>query len=459
MIRVRLAVSCLAVPLLLAGCGEGGSGRDTEADTGVQTDTGIESDGGNDGANDGGNDGANDAGSEGETSVGDSGEDGGDEGGGVGPRFDVLAVPDAPPCGGEGGGDVTHSYIWIANSSQGTVSKINTQTVVEEGRYRVRPDSSGNPSRTSVGLSGDVVVANRAGGIVKLWANPETCQETNGMPGIQTSGGGNDLLAWGVEECVAWYTDFPNYSTQRPVTWAQGEFNNKTCAYENEKVWTAGGSGAGTHYVSLLDGDTGMVEETVDIPNVIGWAGLYGGSVDGEGNFYTVDHNWSGPSTLIRVNRDDFSYEEWEVTGQVHYGLAVDSKGRAWLCGSGGASRFDPETETWTHLNPQNGGSALGGCMTDGEGTLWTSPYPTAALVAIDTETVQQIDSINIPSYVHGVSIDFEGNVWGVEFGGDQAFRVDPETKMYDTFTGLQGAYTYSDMTGFALSAAGTPNG
>jgi hypothetical protein len=351
------------------------------------------------------------------------------------------------------GGDAEFSYIWIANSSQGTVSKINTETMLEEGRYMVR-DTPGNPSRTSVSLTGDVVVANRSGGIVKLWANTESCEESNGMNGIQTSTGGNDVLAWNVEECRAWYTPM-NYTTQRPVTWAQGTWNSGTCTYEDEKLWTAGG--LGNAEVVLVDGDSGQVDDMVVIPGVVGWAGLYGGSVDGDGNFWTVDHNWSGPSTLVRVMRDDLSYDTWPVTGNVHYGLAVDSKGRAWLCGGGGASRFTPGPDTWTHLDPGGGGSHLGGCMTDGDGTLWHSVG--TSLVGINTETVQVDQTIPIPQYVHGISIDFNGNVWGVQFGGTQAYRVDPVNLTVDTFSGLQGAYTYSDMTGFALAAAGTPDG
>jgi hypothetical protein len=373
--------------------------------------------------------------------------------------FDVGSPDGGANCGDGGGpsGD-THSYIWIANSGQGTVSKINTQTIVEEARYIVRPDSAGNPSRTSVALSGNVAVANRSGGVTKIYWNQADCQDTNGTPGIQTSTGAADVLPWGTEECIAWYTPF-DYSTQRPVAWAYGDFNESTCKYENEKLWTAGGWNAGLAEVALLDGDTGVVEQSVQIPNVIGWAQLYGGAVDGDGNFWTVDHNWNGASTLIRVNRADFTYDTWPVTGQVHYGLTVDPQGRAWLCGSGGASRFDPVGESWTHLAPMDPSSPLGGCMTDGQGTLWHSPYPGAALVGIDTETVTIVQSIPIPAYVHGVSIDFDGYVWGVEFSGTRAFRVDPATGTFDTYDGLSGAYTYSDMTGFALSSVGAPSG
>ncbi len=372
------------------------------------------------------------------------------------PNFD-LGVPDGGSACGEGSGELTHSFIWIANSGQGTVSKINTQTLVEEGRYIVRPDSAGNPSRTSVSLSGNVAVANRSGGVVKIYAEVGSCQESNGMPGIQTSTGAADIQPWGTEECVAWYTAFP-YLTQRPLAWAQGEWNESTCSYQNEKLWTSGGNNNGVADVVLLDGDTGVIDDMVQVPS-IGWAQLYGGAVDAEGNFWTVDHNWDGPSTLVRVNRSDLSFDTWPVTGQVHYGLAVDSTGRAWLCGSGGASRFDPVSEMWTHLAPINAGSALGGCMEDADGILWHSAYPDAMLVGIDTDTVQIVQQLPIPEYVHGISIDFDGNVWGVGFSSSNAYRIDVPTQTIDTVTGLVSAYTYSDMTGFALAAVGTPSG
>lgn len=284
------------------------------------------------------------------------------------------------------------------------------------------------------------------------------------MPGIQTSSGPGDVLPWGVEECIAWYTGFPQYGTQRPLAWTQGTLNPATCKYENQKIWTSGRAGlstAGPADVVLMDGDTGVVEQTVTIPSSSGWAGLYGGAVDGEGNFWTVDHDWNaGNSELIRVNMADFTYDSWPTEIEVHYGLALDSVGRAWLCGGGVTSRFDPLTETWAHpADPTPSGNVYGGCMTDGAGTLWHSRNGDGMMLGIDTETLAIVQQHMLPAYVHGVSIDFDGNVWGVEFSGTNAYRLDPTTGQVDTVSGLVGAYTYSDMTGFALSSAGVPSG
>ena len=56
------------------------------------------------------------------------------------------------------------------------------------------------------------------------------------------------------------------------------------------------------------------------------------------------------------------------------------------------------------------------------------------------------------------ISIDFEGYVWAVA-SGSTVSKIDPETGQFWTYNGLVGAYTYSDMTGYALSNVGTPSG
>jgi hypothetical protein len=77
-------------------------------------------------------------------------------------------------------------------------------------------------------------------------------------------------------------------------------------------------------------------------------------------------------------------------------------------------------------------------------------------MVGVDTTTMQVVQTIALPEYVHGVSIDFDGYVWGVALGTPNAYKADPVATTYDTFAGLNGPYTYSDMTGFALKNAGT---
>ena len=405
-----------------------------------------------------GNDGASgdETGEGGETGPGDgtatdeAGEDGAgmedDDAGET--KFDVNEYDDVA-SGGEmcGEPESTHSYIWISNSQQGTVSKLDTKTMVEEGRYLTRPSGSGNPSRTSVGSSGAVAVANRFGGVTKVRARPEHCDEAlNGDAGLQTSSGADDVLAWGEDDCVAWYR-YMNYSSQRPVQWAPGQWNEDSCTYEGEKVWTSGTTAGGDIDVVLLDGETGEIEEIVPIEGIpLKSYGLYGGAVDGDGNFWASQLGSDGK--LVRVDRGDFSVQTWDVPINA-YGITVGSDGRVYVCRDH-VARFDPDTEEFAVA--ETGGQ--GGCMEDGEGVLWQAGDPVRS---VDTETLMVLDEMGVGG--HGISIDFDGYVWTVPAYGTQAHRIDPGNGDFQTYGGLSGAYTYSDMTGFALVHAGVPAG
>ncbi|MBL8948961.1 MAG: hypothetical protein JNK45_37665 [Myxococcales bacterium] len=424
---------------LAVGCGDsGGSSRDSASagitDSGITSITGAgtgdETAGGT--AEGTGNSGG--SGGSGDPTDADS------EGGSI--KFDMPPQPDInAACGGGGGGGggaMDFSYIWIANSNESTVSKINTETLIEEGRYLTRPDSAGNPSRTSVNLNGDAVIANRSGGITMIFARHDDCLGQN------TSTGPADVKPW-PDDCVGWHTPMA-YASQRPVAWSKGTYNAATCRYDDAKVWTSGANGSID--VLLVDGETGVVEQTIPIPGVApNFYGIYGGAVD------SGDHFWGSQlsgGTLVRVDRQNFGVQTWQ-TPAGGYGMTVDRNDRIWTCSSM-VGRFDYPSQTWQ--SAQAGGA--GGCMPDGENLLWLANDP---LVAVDIDTLAVVQTIDIPNYVHGVSIDFNGNVWGPAIYNNEAYRVNPVTLQIDTVLGLNYPYTYSDMTGFGLSQTGTPSG
>jgi hypothetical protein len=393
------------------------------------------------------------------TSVGDDADEAADT---EPVKFDIGILPDSPQdaCGEGKGGGIDFSYIWVADSSQNAVSKINTQTLIEEGRYLVHP-GAGNPSRTSVSLSGDVAIANRAGGITKVYAKEEDCVDSNGVPGIQTSSGAADVLSWGQDDCVAWHTPMA-YSTQRPVAWSPGDFNDGTCSWENEKVWTCGAQAgqSGTVVTSVLNGDTGDVEQEIPMPEIqIGSFGPYGAAFDPNGDFWFVDSGNDGPvQELVRVDHVTYTYDIWMTPAISPYGFTVDTLGRPWIAGyAGGVSRFDPDTEMFDTNEAITGL----GIQEDANGIMWMAHYPWdwEGLYAIDRDSMAVVNMIALPSSLgKGVSIDFYGYVWLVD-QGTSAFRVDPDSGAFDQYMGLTGPYTYSDMTGWGLKNVTNPEG
>ena len=369
-------------------------------------------------------------------------------------QVDVGGEPEAVgPCGCD------RDFIWIANAGEGTVSKIDTRTLEEVGRYITRPDGNGNPSRTSVNLAGDVAVANRHGGLTKIVADPDACTDTNGVPGIQTSTGARDVLAWGMDDCVDWYTEFPT-TNQRPVAWATSPFEEGSCEVSSDSVWTVyssstglapGLGGTGGVGVALVDGDTGVIQEEVEIAEADfsgAQLGAYGGAVDPSGDLFFVHMGavTTNPR-LARVTRDDLTVSTWDVPASLSpYGITVDHLGRVWVSSTTGVGvgRFDPALETWD-LGPAF--SSLGGLAQAGS-SMWIATAQGA--VSIDLETLALGATFESFDPTKGIAVDIEGFVWVV---GEVAYKIDAATgESVGSYDGLTEPYTYSDMTGTALA-------
>jgi streptogramin lyase len=376
----------------------------------------------------------------------------------------------AGDCGDSGGGMMggggMYSYIWISNSPEGTVSKINTKTTIEEARYLIGPGGAGinDPSRTSVNLFGDAVVVDRAGGgIVKIGVKEDHCVDSNGVPGIQTSTGPNDVLPWGQDECVLWRTELAalTYNTgARPVAWEGGLVDG--CAAPNPRVWVGWYDGVNGHF-RRLDGTTGAILDSV---GPVPWSGLsfgpYGGAADKDGNFWVS--GWqAGP--LIRIDAETLEVSTFQIPATItpqqwNYGMALDKHGDAWIASAYSVYHFRADSSTWLEV-PVPGAFSLRGLMVDKDGIAWVAINEPPGLAAIDTDTDTVLaPAIAIPGAVQpvGVSIDVDGYVWVVDQSANAAFKIDGDTyQLAGMTTGLNQPYTYSDMTGAGLDLVTFP--
>ncbi|MCY1061212.1 hypothetical protein [Nannocystis sp. SCPEA4] len=369
------------------------------------------------------------------------------------------------PCQDSGGGDIDFSFLWVANSSENTVSKVDTINIQEVGRYRVQPPNvpGGSPSRTSVNLAGDMAVANRCNlqepvpmgcaGVTKIAARVEDCVDKNGDGVITTSSGTNDVKPWDQDECVLWHTPLQARSN-RPVAWTAGTLDPVTCERVGVDVWTATSNDGnnGSVKVYLLNGDTGAIEQEVVVQ---GWQGdgyaVYGGAVDSHDDFWFVG---GYSNQLGHVRRDDFSYEVIPSPG-TPYGTMVDSKDRPWLL-NGQLNRYDPVTQSWQTKPCPFPCTSI---TQDGDGNVWVGGVAfqdnPIRLIKVDPETMDtigMITSTDIPEIGNswGLATDVEGYLWAVEMG-TRAFKIDRTDYSYQFFQNISSMYTYSDMTGFGL--------
>ncbi len=449
-------VRCTYIPLVALcvslGCGDAGGGA--EAGVSIGGSTGGSPSSGEPGSSSGSGTDAtpttSGSASMSGTSSGDVSTGAGSETGGF--KFDV-------PVGDVGVGDCTAkcgetdwSYVWIANSGENTISKIDTRAMTEVGRYITRADQQGNPSRTSVSIDAKAVaVANRSGGLMKIWARPEYCLDKNGNGKIDTSNGKDNVLAFDTDECVAWYADFPEATSQRPVAWTSGVYNERTCEYEDQKIWTAAANGTkgstwpcdGSPGITVyrVNGDTGVVEDTIPMPDVTcgGTFGPYGAAVDTNNDLWM--YVWSA-YTIVHVDHETLEYETFQGGS---YGITVDTKGRVWV---DSGQRYDPLTQMWANQIgdlPGNGGS---GVAQDLKGRIWKAT--SGGVGWVDAETMVVGDKVTLPidGLARGIGVDVDGYIWAVMLGGNTAYRINPDTYEIASYDGLNAPYTYSDMGG-----------
>ena len=377
---------------------------------------------------------------------------------------EVGGCPDGGNGGGGGMGDA-FSYIWVSNSPAGTVSKINTESGIEEARYVAGPGVP-DPSRTSVNLLGDAVVVDRAGGIAKIAVKEDRCNDSNNNGTIDTSQGPGDVRAWGADECVLWHVPLPsggsgvtNQWGPRPVAW-EG-VDDDGCAIPNPRVWV-GWRDSSTGFFRRIDGETGQITDSVSVPWPGDQWGPYGGATNKEGDFWVVGWQY-GP--LVRIDAKSLVPKVYQIPQppngdtQWTYGMALDADGHPWIAGSATVYHFNPDTEQWDFVSVPGG--SMRGLMVDKEGRAWVANNGASRLVEIDTLTKTLANSdVPLPGAITpvGISIDRDGKIWVVDQGASLAFKVDPDTyQTLLTVSGLVSPYTYSDMTGAGLDLVTFP--
>jgi len=370
----------------------------------------------------------------------------------------------------------TH-FIWIANTSDGTVSKVDTRTYVEVGRYVTGPDGGGNdPSRTSVNSVGDVYVGNRQGRTVtKISALGADCPDANGDGMVTTSTGPTDVLAWGMDDCVLWNTSLPDGGIIRAVAAQDVEGLDFTLSHY---VWIGGWDSI----VWKLDGDDGSILVRTPSPTH-----NYGFALDGNGNLW-ISGRSSDALGRIDTTRcvDDASCAEAicgddaagdacvkqaiPIPGGNPYGITVDFNQRVWTANYGSATvtRYDfanpDRASRWVSTSV---GMNCHGIAADGSGWVWAACDSNGVhrLSADDPTGMHMVVTGTAGTYNKGMAVDFDGKIWSINLSEGNATVIVPGAALTDAAvtTGVADTgfsrYTYSDMTGQQLRLATNPRG
>jgi streptogramin lyase len=349
----------------------------------------------------------------------------------------------------------TFDYIWIANTSQNTVSKINTMTGVEEGRYLVGPGQT-NASRTSVNQFGDVAVSSRhEGRVTKVAALEVRCVDKNNNGMIDTATDAN-YLPWGEDECVLWDTPIPSPSYThgpRATAWEAVEQDLETCEMPTPRVWIGYKDGNNAAHFLRLDGDDGAILDDVVVENWSTSFSPYGGAVNSEGDFIITGYNGD---RVLHIDSETLEITDLGLPpGQYKYGMGVQGNGDIWVGSFSGPHNlyhYKWAEQQWVGLG--QGGGAILGVAVDKEGRVWGAGTGPCRLVEADAATdTYTATNIALPGCGSpwGVSVDNENYIWVVD-KQNKAYKVDPNTHNVElVFDKLVNPYTYSDMTGQGL--------
>ena len=381
-------------------------------------------------------------------------------------------------------------YLWAANHGDNTVSRFNTTTMREEGRYWVGV----NPSRTAVDLDGNVWIAGRGhrnagtgrdeggGQLTKILWDPTSCEDRDGSEAIETSGPDNlgplnsaeDPLA---DECVVF----------SQVTHAERPSTRGIAAGPDGRLWigyTDGGvQSIDPHTFELSPFyDSAAVpmyapdEAGVQRPQMSGetqltmsQGGVYGLVVDSRGMLYTSSYD---RDTLARF---DTNTNEWDAIFTQYvcgsYGIAVDGQNRVWTGGwpgCRGIGMFDPEAMAFNYFavpsgitmtpggesgidpNPAAGCGTPGYCVTGvgvepATGDVWASFYAVGytGRLSLDEDnlgnsrwrfigTTRDADGnflSGVGNDLRGVGFDGNGFAWTLGLGSDRVWKIDPATE------------------------------
>jgi hypothetical protein len=380
---------------------------------------------------------------------------------------------------------VNTRIIWVANTVEGTVSKVDTDTYTELARYITGPDGAGSgspggggndPSRTTVNSLGDVYVANRSGrSVTKISVLGSDCPDQNGDGMVNTSTGPGDVKPWGSDECVLWHTPLPDADLLRSAA-AQDVLgpDGEVIPY----VWI----GAWNRTVWKLDGETGAPVLRTESPTT-----NYGFALDGIGNLWISGRG--APQALGRIDTlrcvDDASCAAPACEGQgpgfddcvkqripapgETYGITVDFMQRVWVAGYGGGDvvmRYDPRAAPGSRFATIAPGFSMHGIAADGAGYVWAAGHGNGVLrVKADDMSYRVVAGTEGPRS-KGMAIDQDGKIWAINQGGANDATVivpgpglDDATVTLGVSPGPSMRYTYSDMTGQQLRLAADPFG
>ena len=349
--------------------------------------------------------------------------------------------------------------LWVPNTGEGTVSKIDPGRAVEVARYRT---GGAPPTRVAVDYNGDAWVLGRAlegqSTLTKIAGLAAACVDANG-DGLATSSGPQDVLAEGTDECVLFTV---------PVG-APGAIARSLSV---DGARDLDGRLGGNVWVGLqkaqqlleIDGRSGMELRTVAIDGLSPYASTF----DPWGALWVADQ--AGVVGRIRPlpRAPEVALFEAKLACYALEALAVDYDGKLLLTGFSceNVIAFDPTTERWQQVMTSRVLTTRGVALSSE--AAWVA-HTAGSLSRVERDPLSIVDTFSLADEMRepvesiGVAVDGDDQVWvvstlGGAAGQGVATRFDPTrgevTAQVDVGLGPRGQ---GDLTGGKLVAEFAP--
>ena len=314
-----------------------------------------------------------------------------------------------------------YPYLWVANTTDRTVSRVNT----EEPSQPVQTIGVGpDPSRTAVDLDGNVWVVNRGfstqGSITKILAENESgdAEEL-----FTVNIGGNNHVPRGIA--------------------IDADNNAWVGTYNTPRLYQLRNSDGGILYQT--DISTAVYGLAIDSEGTL-WISNIGGSL---GRFDTVTRTMVGtyPDSTYRLPAG--------LTAIQPYGIAVDGDGHVWMgnWGQHNLLEFDPDSGFRIHAPTGSDSGRMNqtrGVAVDDHGRVWVSGWHSSVVGRFDPSTLTWRISSTCSGPI-GIGVSGSGTVWSPCYNSNDVAYFDEDVNRVGTVSVGRNPYSYSDMTGFQL--------
>ncbi len=322
---------------------------------------------------------------------------------------------------------IQNDFIWIANSGDDTVHKINTSTGQKSGPFNV----GRNPSRTAVDKDGSVWVGNRYG---------------NSITKLASDG-----------------------SLLRTITLAQGCSPRGLALDKNGNLWVGcystslEGMVEADGYLYKINPD-GIIENGYPYQTNVP---IYGLAIDKHGFLWSsrLDSR-SNTSKIFKVDTSklttDSSFIKKFDFPYNTYGIVIDGDNNIWFGGweDNDVKKvvYNETTDSISVTSFPSGYSRGRGVAVDSLGNIWCSFSDSNKLVKYSSSG-EVLGAFDTGAHPVGVGVDASNQIWVMNLYSHNSMEFSQSGDRLQTIAVGQNPYSYSDITGFNLRNIVSPSG